>query len=79
MLTGQCGAFSIAIQLRKRKKISDCLYLRHVGLYLPTSVFSHGQLYVTVSRVASRKGSKILITDKMVKILITDKIVKILM
>ncbi|KAF8083384.1 hypothetical protein N665_0776s0009 [Sinapis alba] len=38
--------------------------LERVGLFLPKPVFSHGQLYVVVSRVKSRKGLKILITDK---------------
>lgn len=38
--------------------------LEKVGLYLPRPVFSHGQLYVAMSRLKSRKRLKILITDK---------------
>ncbi|KAL2998095.1 hypothetical protein AAZX31_09G078200 [Glycine max] len=38
--------------------------LSMVGLYLPKPVFSHGQLYIALSRVNSREGLKVLIHDK---------------
>jgi ATP-dependent DNA helicase PIF1 len=38
--------------------------LSHVGIYFPKSVFTHGQLYVAVSKVTSEKGLKMLILDE---------------
>jgi hypothetical protein len=38
--------------------------LKKVGLYLQSPVFTHGQLYVAVSRVTSPEGLKILVAEE---------------
>ncbi|XP_024004794.1 ATP-dependent DNA helicase PIF6-like [Eutrema salsugineum] len=43
---------------------SQAQSLQNVDLFLPRPVFSHGQLYVALSRVKSRSDLKILIVDK---------------
>jgi hypothetical protein len=34
-----------------------------VGIFLPKSVFTHGQLYVAMSRIGCPEGGKLLVTN----------------
>jgi ATP-dependent DNA helicase PIF1 len=52
-----CVCFAMSINKSQGQTLGE------VGLYLPRPIFTHGQLYVAVSRVKTRSGLKILITD----------------
>ncbi|KAG6672053.1 hypothetical protein I3842_16G038000 [Carya illinoinensis] len=56
--------FSIYVCFAMTINKSQGQTLEHVGLFLEKPVFSHGQLYVAISRVKRREGLKILVTKK---------------
>jgi len=59
----QIRQFPISLCFAKTINKRQGQTLNKVGLYLPRLMFTHGQLYVVVSRVKSKKGLKILILD----------------
>ncbi|XP_076921293.1 uncharacterized protein LOC143582659 [Bidens hawaiensis] len=62
-------SFCFAMTINKSQGQS----LSRVGLYLKDPVFTHGQLYVALSRVKTREGIKIVLLDKESKLISETK------
>ncbi|GJZ47648.1 putative PIF1 DNA helicase/replication protein A1-like protein [Tanacetum coccineum] len=56
--------FPVSVSFAMTINKSQGQSLGQVGLYLPRPIFTHGQLYVAVSRVRSKKGLKMVIYDE---------------
>ena len=56
-----CHSFPITLSFAKTINKSQGQPLKKVGLYLCKPVFTHGQLYVVLSRVRSIDGLRIVI------------------
>ncbi|XP_057719453.1 uncharacterized protein LOC130933862 [Arachis stenosperma] len=55
--------FPIIVSFAMKINKSQGQTLSHVGLYLPRPVFTHGQLYVALSRVKNKRGLKVLLMN----------------
>jgi ATP-dependent DNA helicase PIF1 len=56
--------FPISLSFAMTINKSQGQSLSKVGLFLPRPVFTHGQLYVAVSRVKSKSGLKAVVCDQ---------------
>ncbi|KAK1401670.1 ATP-dependent DNA helicase [Heracleum sosnowskyi] len=56
--------FPVALSYAMTINKSQGQTMKNVGLYLPNSVFSHGQLYVAISRVTTPCGLKIVCVNE---------------
>ncbi|GJR71544.1 ATP-dependent DNA helicase PIF1-like protein [Tanacetum coccineum] len=56
--------YPLSLSFAMTFKKSQGQSLSKVGLYLPCPVFTHGQLYVALSRVKSKRGLKVVVCDE---------------
>ena len=57
-------SYTISVSFAMTINKSQGQSLSKVGLYLLRPVFTHGQLYVVVSRLKSKKGLKVVVCDQ---------------